>query len=228
MYLDKVKTLYNFNKNVIRNTPMMENEYELSDLIDDEFDMSVAKKTIMKNKEAQINKVQHHAIDHTFNQIPYFKSRFSDGSFPIWYASLDAETTFYETSFHWYNRVIGDISYNDAKPIVTNRSLFSVACNATLLDLRLCVDEIPELIEKQFESYNLTQVLGREIHNQSLPGIYAYSARKKEGENVAIYNRKSLSHTKHLEDITYIYNFQKSFVSVLNKKSGDLIVKIKG
>jgi hypothetical protein len=226
MYLDKIKTLYNFNKNVMRNTPMMSNEYELSDLVDDEFDVGVAKKTIMRNKEVQFSKIQYHAIDYTFSRIPYFKSRFSDGSFPAWYASLDPETTFYETSFHWYIRIIGDMNYSDKKSIVAHRSLFSVGCSATLLDLRSSVSKVPELIGAQFESYGVTQVLGREIYSQSLPGIYTYSARKQAGENVAIYTRKSLSHAQHLDDIKYIYDFQNSSVSVLNKNSGNLLMEI--
>lgn len=227
MHLDKIHLISNFNKDVVRNTPVLTSwDDELSDLTDDQFDRDVANKIINKDRGSQFKKLEYHAIDYVFNQSFHFQSRFSDGSYPVWYGSLDQETTFYETAFHWHRTILQDIYYRDDIPIITNRSLFTVGCSAMLIDLRKSINQLPELIEKGLESYKVTQVLSKEIHDQGQSGLYTYSARKDKGENIAIYNRKSLNSVNHLKDVKYIYDFKKSKIHVIDKLSDKLITEI--
>jgi len=227
MYLDKINSIYNFTDDVIRNTPILTEEDDaLSDLVDDKFDIDVAKKTMDKNRGSYFRKIEYHAIDYVFNQECSFQSRFSDGSYPVWYGSLDQETTFYETAFHWHRTIIQDIYYDSDTPITINRSLFTVGCNAMLIDLRKSVNQIPDLIDGDLDSYKVTQVLSKEIHDQGQPGLYTLSARKGNGENIAIYNRKSLNKVDHLKDVKYVYDFKKSKIRVIDNKSEKLLIEI--
>lgn len=227
MYLSKINSIYNFNNNVVRNTPVLSSEEDdLSDLVDDQFDIDVAKKIMNKNRDLYFKKMEYHAIDYVFNQAYCFKSRFSDGSYPVWYGSLDQETTFYETAFHWHRTIIQDIYYDDDTPIIINRSLFTVGCNAMLIDLRKSIHQIPELIDGNLNSYNVTQVLSKEIHEQGQPGLYTRSARNDKGENIAIYTRNSLNKVDYIKDIKYRYDFKKSKIHVIDKLSERLIIEI--
>ncbi len=227
MYFNKINSIYNFNDNAIRNTPIFtDNNNELLDIADDQFDLDVARKIINKHRKSHFDTIAYHAVDYVFNQQGCFQSRFSDGSYPVWYGSLDQETTFYETIFHWHRTIIEAMHYDDDTPIVTNRSLFSVGCNAMLIDLRKSIDEIPELTDKNLKSYKTTQTLGKEIYKQNQSGIYTYSARKNKGENIAIFNRKALSNVEHLKNIEYKYDFKKSKVFVVDKSSKKLILEI--
>lgn len=227
MYLHKINSIYNFNDTVVRNTPVLGGEDDLlSDLIDDQFDIDVAKKTIDKSRDSFFEKIKYHAIDYVFTQGYPFQSRFSDGSYPIWYGSLDQETTFYETAFHWHRTIIQDIYYDEDTPITIHRSLFTVGCNAILIDLRKLIKQIPDLIDGDFGSYKVTQVLSQEIRDQGQAGLYTLSARKSKGENIAIYNRKSLHKVDHLKDVKYRYDFKNSKIYIVDKKSEKLLIEI--
>ena len=229
MHLDKIHAISNFKNNVIRNTPILNQKDDaLADLVDDQFDISVAKKSIDKSRISHFRKIEYHAVDYVFNQELCFKSRFTDGSFPVWYGSLDQETTFYETAFHWYQTIIQDMYYDEDAPIIINRSIFVVDCHAMLVDLRKLTQQIPELIDKNTGSYNVTQVLSKEIYNHGQSGIYTYSARKAKGENIAIYNRKSLNKVEYLNDVQYIYDFKKSKIQIINKQFAQAILEIEG
>ena len=51
-----------------------------------------------------------------FNAIAWpFKnwqaSRFSDGTFGVWYGSESVETTVYESAYHWYKGLLSDAGY---------------------------------------------------------------------------------------------------------------------
>lgn len=59
MYLDKINSIYNFNDDVVRNTPLLGREDDtLADLVDDQFDIDVAKKTINKNRASFFKKIK--------------------------------------------------------------------------------------------------------------------------------------------------------------------------
>ncbi len=226
MYLDRIHSIINFDSSVVRNTPIIDEEDELSDLIDDQFDLGVAKKTMNKANGSAFRKIEYHAIDDIFDQKSNFQSRFTDGTYPIWYGSIDQETTFYETAFHWHRTIIEDIHYDDERPIIINRSLFSVNCNAMLIDLRKATKQIPELTQKELEFYEVTQSIGKKLYEQGQSGLYTYSARKPKGENIAVYNKKILSNPEHIKNVKYTYDFKRSKIQVVDKKTGGFILEI--
>ena len=73
-----------------------------------------------------------------FNAITWpFKhwqaSRFSDGSFGVWYGSNTVEATVYESAYHWYHGLLSDAGFEN-EAVIGERKVYSVSCNAALLE----------------------------------------------------------------------------------------------
>lgn len=141
-----------------------------------------------------------------FNAIAWpFKhwqtSRFSDGSFGVWYGSDSVETTIYESVYHWYRGLLSDAGF-ESESVSIERKVYTVACNAALLDFRPLVQKkYPDLIHKT--DYTLAQSLGTRIHREGHPGLLTHSARYPEGENYVIFNPAVLSNPRHHSYLTY-------------------------
>lgn len=141
-----------------------------------------------------------------FNAISWpFKhwqaSRFSDGSFGVWYGCDSVQTTVFESAYHWYRGLLSDAGF-EREMVLSERKLYSVACNAALLDFRLVAHEqFPDLIHKT--DYSFTQSIGARIHREGHPGLLISSARYQDGENYAVFNPTVLSNPRHYCQLTY-------------------------
>ncbi len=138
-----------------------------------------------------------HAISYPFKN--WQRSRFSDGSFGVWYGSDLAETTVYETAYHWH-RFLCDAHF-DKKEVPQERKIYSVFCDASLLDFRPLTEIYRELIDKT--DYGLTHSVGAKIHHEGHPGLLTISARHKAGTVYAIFNPNVLSNARYLYALTY-------------------------
>lgn len=112
-------------------------------------------------------------------------SRFSDGSFPVFYSSLDLDTAHEEIGFH-FRKYSG-------KPTGT-RSAYYQQLSCTFLglekDLRSKSAEWPDLTHDT--DYAFCNKLGAEARKTGIDGLLTPSARH-EGTNVPVFNRSSLS-----------------------------------
>ena len=143
-----------------------------------------------------------------FNAITWpFKnwqaSRFSDGTFGIWYGSDTVETTVFESAYHWLTGLIRDAGFEN-ESIVIERKLYSVTCDAVLLDFRQAIDQYPNLLHKT--DYTFTQPVGARIHREGHPGLLTLSVRRQGGVNYAILNPDVLSNPRHHSLLTYHLN----------------------
>src|SRR5689334_16560531 len=93
-----------FDGDVYRNiVSLRKPEHVFDDLTDDKNLMDLAVAAEMKVKQhipaGKINRGFYYsaAINYPFETEPYMASRYSDGSFPVWYGSLDLITTVHET-----------------------------------------------------------------------------------------------------------------------------------
>ncbi|WP_374327758.1 RES family NAD+ phosphorylase [Azonexus sp.] len=140
-----------------------------------------------------------------FNAISWpFKhwqaSRFSDGTYGVWYGSESVETTVYESAYHWYRGLLSDAGF-ERMEVVAERKVYSVACNAALLDFRKAADDHPDLLHPS--DYAFCQSVGSRIHREGHPGLFTQSVRRPTGENVAIFNADVLSNPRHNYQLTY-------------------------
>lgn len=138
------------------------------------------------------------AIDWPFKH--WQTSRFSDGSFGVWYGSEAVETTVYESAYHWYRGLLSDAGF-EQMAVIAERKVYWVACNAALLDFRQVAAAQPDLLHPS--DYTLCQTVGSRIHREGHPGLLTQSVRRPAGENLAIFNPAVLSNPRHNCQLTY-------------------------
>lgn len=142
---------------------------------------------------------------HWFNAIDWpFKnwqqSRFSNGTFGVWYGCDCAETSVYETAYHWVTGLLGDAGF-DREPVVGERKLYAVACDAALVDLRPVLHQYPELSHKS--DYSHAQQIGSRLHREGHPGLITKSVRRSEGDNYVVLNPAVLTNPRMQCHLTY-------------------------
>ena len=130
----------------------------------------------------------------------YQQSRFSDGTFGVWYGSETIETTVYESAFHWYSGLLSDAGF-EREVVVSERKIYSVTCEASLLDCRKAVSAFPELLHPS--DYSYTQSVGARIHHEGHPGLIMQSVRRTDGENIAVFNPAVLTNPREIGHLTY-------------------------
>lgn len=138
------------------------------------------------------------AIDWPFKH--WQTSRFSDGSFGVWYGSESVETTVYETAYHWYRGLLSDAGF-EQEAVIAERKVYWVACNAALLDFRQVAEAHPDLLHPS--DYRFCQTVGSRIHHEGHPGLLTQSVRRPAGDNLAIFNSAVLSNPRHNCQLTY-------------------------
>lgn len=128
------------------------------------------------------------------------QSRFSDGSYGVWYGADTVETTVHETVYHWRNKFLADAGF-DVPGIVNERKVYHVRCDSMLLDLRPAIKSHPEIVHPH--DYTATHAIGNKMHREGQPGLVTHSARAK-GDVYAIFNPVGLSSPRHVYYLTYM------------------------
>lgn len=136
-------------------------------------------------------------------------SRFSDGSFGVWYGCDSAKTSVVETAYHWFSGFLTDAGFENEK-VAVERKLYEVACNAALVDLRPLTAKHPVLIDKT--DYSTTQSVGARLHREGHPGLIATSARYAAGHNYVVLNPDVLSKPRQHSQLTYRLEGQRIVV----------------
>jgi RES domain len=144
-------------------------------------------------EEAQWND----AIGYPFRN--WMRSRYSDGSFGVWYGSDSIETTVFETAYHWYAMLLGDAGFTQPG-IRIERKVFRVRCDAAVIDLRPAVPTYPALVDRS--DYTLTHQIGARLHREGHPGLVSNSARC-DGDMYAVFNARVLSRPRQTCSLTY-------------------------
>ncbi|HEY8905592.1 MAG TPA: RES family NAD+ phosphorylase [Rhodoferax sp.] len=127
-------------------------------------------------------------------------SRFSDGSFGVWYGCESAETSVYETVYHWYSKFLTDAGF-EREQVIGERKLYDVACDAALVNLRPLTAQQPGLMHKT--DYSFAQAVGARLHREGHPGLVSASVRHATGHNYAILNPSVLSNPRLHCQLTY-------------------------
>jgi hypothetical protein len=97
---------------------------------------------------------------------------------------------------------------DEARTIATERRVFTVRCDALLVDLR---GRHPGLVDPQ--SYAFTQRVGDYLHAQGANGLLAHSARCA-GTNAALFRPERLSRVRDRGWLTYRLDVAKRQVVV--------------
>jgi len=215
-----------FEEEVLRNTPCVNLGFNVfDDLSEDPKDQKNAELLSEYTRLKSANEANYHAIDYVFDLDSWDKTRFCDGTFPTWYGSLELETTFKETAYHWKYKLLGDANFLALdRPIYTLRTVFKIKCKATLIDLRNKVKDFPYLMQADVKQYQETQKLGNKLSQEGFPGLITSSARNKNGNNIVVFNKTILSDASLFCD--YIYEISpgnENKIKVSRRKTKEAI-----
>jgi len=133
-------------------------------------------------------------------------SRFSDGSFGVWYGAGSVETTVFETAYHWLNGFLSDAGFEHEK-VSTERKVYQVRLDAALLDLRPQLEAFPALNHKT--DYSYAQSVGARLHHEGHPGLITNSVRHAQGHNFVVLNPALLSHPRHHCQLRYVLDNER-------------------
>lgn len=204
--------LLDVNQLLLRNIVSLAEPEESSfdDLSDNQADWSLAQKAA-----SDVNPMGYSSFEpeiyRPFEEAEWFNailwpfrhwqaSRFSDGSFGVWYGSDAVETTVYETAFHWLRGFLADADL-ESESVVIRRQIFSVSCRAGILDFRPAVTSYPQLLHKT--DYSVAQGVGSRLHREGHPGLVSFSVRHSGGLNYALLNPAVLSEPRHHSSLAY-------------------------
>jgi hypothetical protein len=128
-------------------------------------------------------------------------TRFSAGHFGVWYGAGSLDTSIFETAYHFKRDTLAsEIARRSAEPIVQERRVHLVHCDAMLVDLRARCGDEPRLLA---DDYGYCQALGAELRASALPGVLSRSARDRKGNIVGVFERGALSRPRDVCFLTY-------------------------
>ena len=141
--MDKLFTkVTEFRKNVFRNIVSLR---EQQDLFDDLTEGNSELSAIAIEAEARvkeniplgfIERGFHYsqAIGYPFETQPFMASRYGDGTFGVWYGSVDSlETSIFETAYHMIHDELNIFGLREI--VVRERAVYLVFCEGILIDL---------------------------------------------------------------------------------------------
>jgi hypothetical protein len=124
-------------------------------------------------------------------------SRFSDGTYGVFYAGSTLETAIAETRHHreQFMRATSEPSMEiDMRVLLTD-------LDKELYDIRGMRNTLPAIYADH--DYNASQVLGRQLREQNAWGLAYDSVRHDSGECVAIFRPPALSHCRQAQHLCY-------------------------
>jgi hypothetical protein len=190
-------TLADIHQDVARNIVSLHQSQELFN----DLSKNAAECLLAQNVEDEVKPPPYRSrmpiIDRPFEDSEWFNaiawpskhwqgSRFSDGTFGVWYGSDSVETTVYESAYHWYNGLLKDAGFDT---------------QAAFLDFRKATDKHEGLLHAT--DYSFCHSVGARIHREGHPGLVTPSVRRPAGENFAIFNSGVLSKPRHNCHLTY-------------------------
>lgn len=207
------------DKDTFRNIVSLRESVDLfDDLSDDPDDWAVAIQAESQTKAglhlstpAVIHKgfAYNTAIAYPFLTKPFLHTRFGDGSFGVWYGSMDLVTTIYETCYHIYNAIISSEGY--PKFLKQERAVYTVHCDGILIDLTGRTADCPDLISNE---YSFCHFIGKKLQKEGQPGILYTSARLSTGQNIAVFNPRILNDPQNNCFLTYIFSMSDKTIRI--------------
>jgi hypothetical protein len=139
-------------------------------------------------------------------------SRFSDGSFGVFYAALTIDTAIAETSYHRVKFLAA--TAEPAQEI--DMRVYAVDLTAALHDVRSHTETLAHLYDR--DSYVNSQGLAAELREAGSDGILYRSVRHEGGECAAAFRPRLLANCRQERHLCYVWN-GATIDTVYEKKS---------
>ena len=197
-------------------------QHLFDDLTDNASDFDIANKfealTRIPAAAPTIERPFDDTIEYPFNNLAV--TRFSDGSFGVFYGSLELETTISETIYHW----LGFLNDSDflTREIIGDRRVYLVRADATLFDCTEKYDDYPDLVHPH--DYTFTNQVGAYIRESDRDGLITRSARC-DGTNAPVFRQDRLSDSRVHCHLTYRV-FPADHLVIVERQLGTTFMEI--
>jgi hypothetical protein len=207
-----------------------------ADLVDDPADLDVLKEHEIATKPIHREPA---IITHPFEEADLYdpvaaaiewpfehpcRSRYSTGAYGVWYGAESLTASVRETVYHFRKDTLASaVAAANKKPIVQERRVHLVRCNALLVDLREQVRREPRLLHP--DDYGACQVLGAELRHAGMPGVLTYSVRDPQAEIVAVFTPTVLADPRLVCFLTYRLNPADGTVTV-ERAPGQVMLRL--
>jgi hypothetical protein len=138
-------------------------------------------------------------------------SRFSDGSFGVYYAARDRATAVAETRYHRARF----LSYTRERPIELDMRVLEARLQAGMHDLRGMAESHPRLYDP--DDYSIPSVLGRRLREAGSWGVVYRSVRRPGGYCAGVFRPRALSGCRQAEHLIYVWDGDR-IVEVYEKR----------
>ena len=137
------------------------------------------------------------------------RTRFSDGSVPVFYSSLDSATAEAEMRY-WFPRYSGRPQH----PRTAYYRRFSCTFDGIEKDLRAKISDWPDLVHDN--DYSFCNQLGAEARRLEVDGLVTLSARH-EGANLPVFARQAVSDPELEGGVAMTYHPDTGRVTVVSQ-----------
>ena len=142
------------------------------------------------------------AIMAAFTHLNPQGSRFSDGSYGVFYCARKRDTAIAETQYH----AALFMAATDEPPMRLQMRLYSVQAKGKVADLRQASQTEPRIVDPDHYAY--AQGIGRTLRAQGVQGILYPSVRHPAGECLAALRTTLLKNCLHAAYLEYNWNGQ--------------------
>lgn len=142
-------------------------------------------------------------------------SRFSDGSFGVYYASRDLVTALKETIYHRENF----LSRTQEPPVEIEMRVYVGNILKPFHDIR---DNVYQNLHQETD-YSASQTVGKFLKSRDAYGVVYQSVRDKGGQCIAAFRPNSISIPKPSKHLVYVWNGKK--IDSVYEKSQVLLKK---
>lgn len=141
-------------------------------------------------------------------------SRFTDGTYGVYYAASTINTAIAETQFHRARF----LAATKEPPIEMDMRSYASDLDAELHDIRAMQSAMPDIYTPDPQRYAPAQALAKTVRHLSSNGLVYKSVRFSGGECVAIFRPRVLSPVRQGPHYCYVWNGEE-IVDVYQKKS---------
>jgi hypothetical protein len=124
-------------------------------------------------------------------------SRFSDGSYGVYYAGRDRATAVAETKYHRARF----LSYTNERPMQLDMRVLEAKVQAALHDIRGMSGFLPGVYDP--DDYSTSRRLGQRLRESGSWGLVYDSVRRAGGECVAVFRPRALTDCRQAEHLIY-------------------------
>jgi hypothetical protein len=138
-----------------------------------------------------------------FQKTNWNPSRFTDGTFGVWYAGLSQETSLQETLYWIFKNFYESTLEQKKKPVAVHRRMFEAQVKTQAgLDLRSRILKYPDI---KVDDHSFCRSLGKFARDKNIESYLYPSVRHADGSCVAVFDPIAISEDHALNHFRFIF-----------------------